>query len=170
MRNLGFIPLGTLKTGDNRFELEGQARDFGCEVREVKENPSFQGLVDGIKVGVVITRSGRRFLVRGRLKFRARLKCAICGEDYEQAFDEEMIAEFTMLKRERLVYAKELEPEELDRLPVDADFVNLTQMVRDAIHLAIPIAPKCRPDCKGICPVCGVNRNEVECNCAQQGR
>lgn len=165
MRKIGLIPLSTLKPGDNRFELSGEARDFGCEVHEVKENPSFQSLINGIKVEVLITRSGQRFLVRGRLNFKARLKCAICVGDYEKVFDEEMVAEFTVLKRERLVYAKELESEEIDRVPIDADFIDLTQMVRDAIHLAIPIAPKCRDDCKGICPVCGVNRNEVECNC-----
>lgn len=165
MRRLGLVPLASLKPGDNRFELSGEARDFGCEVQEVKENPLFQGLIDGIKVMVVITRSGQRFLVRGRLAFRARLRCAICARDYENGFDEELVAEFTMMKRERLVYAKELEPDELDRVPINADFIDLSQIIRDAIHLAIPIAPKCRDDCKGICPVCGVNRNEVECQC-----
>jgi uncharacterized protein len=165
MRRIGLVPLASLKPGDNRFELEGQARDFGCEVREVRENPSFQALTGRIKVAVNITRSGRRFLVRGRLQFRARLNCAICGEDYEQGFDEELTAEFTTLEPQRPVFDRELEPEELDRLPIDADFIDLTQMVRDAIHLAIPIAPKCRPDCKGICPVCGINLNQAQCSC-----
>ncbi|MGQ9707823.1 MAG: YceD family protein [bacterium] len=165
MRKLGLVPLASLKSGDNRFELEGQARDFGCEVREVRENPLFEALTDRIKVVVNITRSGRRFLVQGRLRFRARLGCAFCGESYEEEYDEELVAEFTVLEPERAVFVRELEPEELDRLPIDADFIDLTQMVRDAIHLAIPIAPKCRQDCRGICPVCGANLNRVECHC-----
>jgi uncharacterized protein len=32
--------------------------------------------------------------------------------------------------------------------------------------LELPIAPVCKEDCKGLCPTCGQNRNEVDCGCA----
>jgi uncharacterized protein len=166
MRKIGLVPLASLKSGDNRFELAGQARDYGLEVHEVKENPSFVQLLGPIRVAVVITRSGKRFLVRGRVYFRARLVCAICAEEFERDFDEELIAEFTMLDRHSAVLARELEPEDLDRVKIDADFIDLSSVIHDAIHLAIPIAPRCREDCLGICPVCGANRNRVECDCS----
>ncbi|MEN9979562.1 MAG: DUF177 domain-containing protein [candidate division WOR-3 bacterium] len=165
MRKIGLVPLASLKPGDNRFELEGVARDYGLEIHEVRENPSFEELLGRIRVAVVITRSGKRFLVRGRVHFRARLRCAICNEEYEQDFDEELVAEFTMLERTGAAYARELEPEELDRVKIDADFIDLSAVIHDAIHLAIPIAPRCREDCQGICPVCGANRNLVRCGC-----
>ncbi|MGB9742875.1 MAG: YceD family protein [candidate division WOR-3 bacterium] len=165
MRKIGLVPLASLKPGENRFELEGQARDFGLEVHEVKENPSFKELVGSIRAGVSIIRSGKRFLVRGRVQFRARLVCAICAEEFQRDYDEELIAEFTMLERHTGVYARELEPEELDRVKIDADFIDLSAVIHDAIHLAIPIAPRCREDCQGICPVCGANRNRVVCDC-----
>jgi len=166
MRKLGLIALATLKPGDNKFDLEGEPRDFGCDAREVKENPSFQKLLGRIKVGVVITRSGQRFLVRGRMRFKAQLECAICWQEYEQDFDEEITAEFTTLECSRSgSYARELEPVELDRVPIDADFIDLSGLIRDTIHLAIPIAPKCQNDCRGICPECGANLNFEECRC-----
>lgn len=147
MKRLGLVPIATLKNGDNVFTLEGKPQDFGCETREVRENPSFQALGGKISVRTVITRSGQRFLVRGVVFFRANLTCALCGEEYEQNFAETMVAEFTSLEKRQLSAVRKLEPEDLDRVPIDSDFIDLTAIVRDAIHLAIPIAPKCRDDC-----------------------
>jgi uncharacterized protein len=35
------------------------------------------------------------------------------------------------------------------------DLVDLEPVVRDAIVLALPSAPLCSPDCRGLCPTCG---------------
>jgi DUF177 domain-containing protein len=46
-------------------------------------------------------------------------------------------------------------PEE-EELPVlDGDLLDLEPVVRDAVVLALPLAPLCRPDCPGLCPACG---------------
>lgn len=42
------------------------------------------------------------------------------------------------------------------------DQVDLEQVVVDAIGLALPLAPVCRPDCPGLCPECGVALAEFE--------
>ena len=43
-----------------------------------------------------------------------------------------------------------------DELPrVVDDHVDLEQTVRDALVLALPLDPVCRPDCRGLCPDCG---------------
>lgn len=42
----------------------------------------------------------------------------------------------------------------------------LEDILREQVLLQVPMQRLCRPDCKGICPVCGMNRNEVDCNCA----
>ncbi|WP_234417713.1 DUF177 domain-containing protein [Miniimonas sp. S16] len=41
------------------------------------------------------------------------------------------------------------------------DFVDVEQAVRDAVVLALPFQPYCRPDCKGLCPECGADLNEA---------
>jgi uncharacterized protein len=41
----------------------------------------------------------------------------------------------------------------------------LEDILREQILLLLPMQRVCREDCKGICPVCGKNRNEVACNC-----
>lgn len=45
------------------------------------------------------------------------------------------------------------------------DSVDLEPMIREALMLEIPTAPVCRPDCPGLCPVCGINRDSQACDC-----
>ncbi|BBY43313.1 DNA-binding protein [Mycolicibacterium celeriflavum] len=42
------------------------------------------------------------------------------------------------------------------------DTVNLEQPIIDAVGLALPFVPLCRPDCAGLCPDCGVALAEAE--------
>ena len=43
--------------------------------------------------------------------------------------------------------------------------MELADIIKEQILLALPIKRTCREDCKGICPVCGGNRNESGCDC-----
>jgi uncharacterized protein len=48
------------------------------------------------------------------------------------------------------------ETTEADELPrVVDEYLDLEQTIRDAVVLALPMAPLCRPDCPGLCPGCG---------------
>ncbi|MGH9043625.1 MAG: YceD family protein [Acidimicrobiales bacterium] len=42
---------------------------------------------------------------------------------------------------------------------------DLGPMVHEAILAELPLAPLCKPDCQGLCPQCGTDRNEVTCAC-----
>ncbi len=52
-----------------------------------------------------------------------------------------------------------------DLYPLEDDTVDLGPMVRDAVVLDLPMAPLCREDCRGLCPSCGTDLNEGECDC-----
>jgi len=52
-----------------------------------------------------------------------------------------------------------------DTYPLVDDQVDLEPLVHDAVLLELPPAPLCRPDCRGLCPVCGADRNEEPCAC-----
>jgi uncharacterized protein len=45
----------------------------------------------------------------------------------------------------------------------DGDLLDLGPMVRETILVELPLAPVCRPDCAGLCAVCGADRNTVDC-------
>ena len=49
-----------------------------------------------------------------------------------------------------------------DELPrVVEEMLDVEQTVRDAVVLALPLAPLCTPDCAGLCPQCGEKRAEL---------
>jgi uncharacterized protein len=50
----------------------------------------------------------------------------------------------------------------------EGDGLDLADVLREEILLLLPMHRVCREDCKGICPVCGQNRNQVDCHCHQE--
>ncbi|MDE2290854.1 MAG: DUF177 domain-containing protein, partial [Elusimicrobia bacterium] len=47
--------------------------------------------------------------------------------------------------------------------PLETDALDLAEDARQAVGLAEPMKTLCRPDCKGLCPVCRGNLNETDC-------
>jgi len=56
-------------------------------------------------------------------------------------------------------------PDDEETYLVENDFVDLAPLVHDAIFLDLPLAPLCREGCLGLCPYCGIDRNEATCDC-----
>jgi uncharacterized protein len=157
------IPLASFRQGENKLNFTLQPHDLDLRPREVAENPSFEFFVGPVNVALVITRSGLRLLVTGSVSYRAKLECAICACEYEHDFEEPLTAEFLSCDEV---------PEEVGRSSecdgeggLRGNWLDLLPMVRDAIHLAVPIAPRCRPDCRGLCPDCGADLNKGQCRC-----
>lgn len=46
------------------------------------------------------------------------------------------------------------------------NILDLTEAIRQYALLAIPMKPLCRMDCAGLCPSCGCNLNQKQCNCS----
>ncbi|MGD1012170.1 MAG: DUF177 domain-containing protein [Acidimicrobiales bacterium] len=63
----------------------------------------------------------------------------------------------------REVYSEQADPEL--EYPLSADWLDLEPLAHDACILELPLAPLCRNDCLGLCPECGVNRNNETCTC-----
>ncbi len=56
-----------------------------------------------------------------------------------------------------------------DAYLLEGDQLNLAELVREHLLLALPDAPLCRQDCPGLCPVCGADKSnpaEAECGCS----
>ena len=65
------------------------------------------------------------------------------------------------------LYAKQPDPDDPDLYSFEANAVELTDAVKDALLLELPMQFFCKPDCKGLCPVCGVNLNHHTCTCQE---
>ena len=87
-----------------------------------------------------------------RLRFAATLSgpCMRCLEDAEPTFD---------------VDSREVNipggGDELQSPYVEGEELNLSAWARDALALALPAQLLCRPDCAGLCPICGEDLNEA---------
>lgn len=52
-----------------------------------------------------------------------------------------------------------------DYIIVEDGFIDLDEPVRDQIEMEFPYRLFCREDCRGMCPRCGANLNEEQCDC-----
>jgi uncharacterized protein len=52
-----------------------------------------------------------------------------------------------------------------DAFEIVGEQLDLRPVARELVLLDTPATPLCRPDCAGLCPTCGINRNEGSCNC-----
>ena len=66
---------------------------------------------------------------------------------------------------------REISTEKLQLLfPLEgiADELDISEDVRSEMLLALPMNLLCREDCAGLCPVCGINRNQKKCRCHEK--
>ena len=93
-------------------------------------------------------------LVTGTVRATAVVHCVRCLLDLDQEQEAEVRELFALQPGGDEDEGYAVLPD--DRLPLDT-------MVRDAVVLAFPAFPLCRPDCAGLCPVCGADRNTLDC-------
>lgn len=60
---------------------------------------------------------------------------------------------------------REVEADDLDAAYYRDETIDLGQLLREQFYLAMPMKPLCQPDCRGLCPQCGVNLNATTCSC-----
>ncbi len=53
-----------------------------------------------------------------------------------------------------------------DAFEIVGEQLDLRPVVRELVLLDAPLTPLCRPDCAGLCPTCGIDRNTQSCECA----
>jgi uncharacterized protein len=98
-------------------------------------------------------------LVTGAVSATVRLRCVRCLREFDHQLEAD-VRELFSLQRGEEDEGYVLPPG--DRLPLDT-------MVRDALVLAFPSFPLCRPDCAGLCPECGADRNTSDCGHGASG-
>lgn len=60
---------------------------------------------------------------------------------------------------------RSIEQEVVSVWPFDGHEIDLTPAIWEEIVLATPLKLLCQSDCAGLCPRCGVNRNQTKCEC-----
>lgn len=111
--------------------------------------------------------------VRGSYRSGVALECGRCLEGFTLSLDQELDLFYLPRPAEPAEGDQEEEVELTDHDLVVAyyadDALDLGEMVREQILLALPLKRVCREDCRGLCSSCGVNRNSGECHCDTSG-
>ncbi|MCR5451830.1 MAG: DUF177 domain-containing protein [Lachnospiraceae bacterium] len=107
----------------------------------------------------VSNEGGSRLGIKFDITGEATLSCSRCLKEVKQGFGFEVDEVFT-IKDEKVI----VDPDEDGEWFADNE-VDIDQMISDEIQLTLPTGVLCREDCKGLCPVCGCDRNLKECGC-----
>jgi uncharacterized protein len=103
--------------------------------------------------------------VRGSLSVSMEAACDRCLEparcQVEKSFDlyYQPAAEFVKGGED------EIEESESELAYYEGDQLDMNDILREVVLLALPMRLTCSEDCKGICPQCGQNRNQMVCDC-----
>lgn len=119
----------------------------------IREPLEFDGVIESVVDGL---------LLRGRLRASLDVACSRCLRPLALDVAADVVELFT-------------DPEDVDPADeveagyeIDDGTVHLGTLVRDALSSAVPLQPLCEEACRGLCPECGVNRNETTCRCEDE--
>ena len=115
------------------------------ELADVPDDAPIEGdlMLESVSEGIYVS---------GRVQGRFAMRCARCLKEFTRGFDLEMAE----------LVPREASPEDDYALASDLT-LDPEPMVRDAVVLEMPFSPLCRPDCLGLCEICGGDRNLGEC-------
>ena len=140
--NVGFIIHEEVGT-HHEFPFEFEKIRIGDDL----ELRSFNGLVE-------IGRTPQGLLIQGKFSGETMLECVRCLKEFSKplvwnltelyAFNEKSVSDSGLI------------------IPEDAQ-IDLESLIREYALLEIPINPICKPNCKGLCPVCGQDLNVADC-------
>jgi uncharacterized protein len=135
-------------------EPAGSRRDYAFDGIELELGDDLE-LARPVAGRIRVSRTNRGVFVRGSIETALALGCSRCLRPIELELSLPLSEE--ALPAIDIATGKPLDPEvepEIVRL-TDHHELQLESIVREAILLAEPIAPLCRPDCPGLCAVCG---------------
>jgi uncharacterized protein len=112
-----------------------------------------------------VERIGSKVLFKGHIQALGQLECSRCLEEFFYHIDEPFTATFLPSEKRPKDPDLELESEDLDVSFYDGKTIDLSELVREQILLAVPMNPLCRVNCRGLCSECGKNLNEGRCYC-----
>jgi uncharacterized protein len=158
---------------DLRSILHGE-REFQFQVKpdwweENCRDDSVIGLAAPLKVSIQVSSAGNKYILDGRMHGEVILRCDRCLESYKH----HLVAGFRIVlvvrNGENGQTEVELFQEDLEEGFVADLVIDLAEVTREQVFLALPMKSVCREDCTGLCPVCGTNLNRETCECRPVG-
>ena len=141
--NVGFIVHQTV----------GYSRDFPFEYPSITLPPDLN--LKNLTGTLRVTRTAQGLLLQALIQAETTAECARCLEEFTIKLETDS-TELYAFSANSVTDSELILPEN--------GILDFTPILREEMLLAMPISPICRPDCKGLCSVCGENKNHGDCN------
>jgi len=155
-----FFRVRDLEIRAGRFDVElppGAVEFLDPKLRQA-------GVLKAAGTVALVSGSLGEILVKGHLAVSMEADCDRCLEPARFPVDSDFELFYSPVE-EGTGEEREISDAEADVGFYKGDGLELNDVLREYILLALPMQRICSETCKGICPVCGQNRNQIECNC-----
>ena len=114
--------------------------------------------------GTVYNKDGY-LLLEGRVQGLLKGQCSRCLEEVEQKLDFNFSEKLLYIADQSRFSDWEFGEVEEEYTIYDGDIFDFTDLLVENIIDELPSKILCREDCQGLCPHCGHNLNEGQCDC-----
>jgi uncharacterized protein len=149
------INISNLSEGIHNYLFEAEPSKIGLDER-------FSGQ---LRAEVKLEKSSRQVFLHAIVYTNAIFICDRCLEKFDKQLEATFSIMYVTDGRSTVGVKKE---EEIQVLSADTNYVDLDEDVRQFVLLAVPQKLLCVEKCQGLCPICGVNRNNETCTCNTQ--
>lgn len=112
-----------------------------------------------------ILKDGDRYRLSGPLRTTVQRNCSRCLEPFDVPTVLDIDVRYHPQRANTGEGEHEISDDDLSIAYYRDDRIHLGDLVREQLRLASPMKPLCDDNCRGLCPVCGGNRNEAACDC-----
>jgi uncharacterized protein len=152
------IELDKLEEHGGKFTRLYEANELSLDDPEVR-------LVEPAEVLARVRREGKDAELQGRLQAKLEVVCGRCLQPVELPVSTEFHERFVRAVSWAAEEQHQLQAEDLNISVFDGEAIELDDVVREELLLAVPVNVLCREDCRGLCPICGIDRNMSNCQC-----
>ncbi len=125
-------------------------------------------IVDSARGTVDMLRTHQGVLVNATLEIQDTITCGRCLEESGLDSDLSIEEEFLPVLDQDTGRSQDLPDDEAYGW-IDANHdLDLTDVLRQYVMTQRPMKPLCRPECRGLCQICGGNLNEKQCGCRHE--
>ena len=150
--------------------LEGGKGDFAHVYNPEELSPVDERvrLTAPATVNGKIRLAGKEVFVNGHVDTRTQVECDRCLKPIELPVNADFELEYVTGSEYESTAAAELTESQMLVSVFDGTAIDVDEIVKEQILLAVPTRMLCREDCKGICPQCGNDKNAGECECVTE--
>ena len=122
-------------------------------------------IVAPVELTFDLDKKGDRYRLLGQVRTKLELACSRCVDPFVVLIDSAFDLDYRPQAANTGEGELEVEDDDLSTAYYEDDAIDLDQLIREQLYLALPMKPLCTETCRGLCPLCGINLNRSACAC-----